>query len=64
MKWWLTAAVDDATGEILFAKFYPSDGVFSNMEAIRSIVEPKGIFYASLRTKLHISKPQDMEDCM
>jgi hypothetical protein len=36
----------EATQEILFAKLYPSDGVFNNMEAIRNIIEKKGLFYA------------------
>jgi hypothetical protein len=36
----------EATQEILFAKLYPSDGVFNNMEAIRNIIEKKALFYA------------------
>jgi hypothetical protein len=36
----------EATQEILFAKLYLSDGVFNNMEAIRKIIEKKGLFYA------------------
>jgi len=43
-KWWLTADIDDATNEVPFARFYPSDGVFNNMEAIRKTVEKKGVF--------------------
>lgn len=43
---WLTATIDDATNEVPFAKFYPSDGVFNNMEVIRKTIEKKGIFYA------------------
>jgi len=45
-QWWLTATIDDATNEVPFAQFYPSDGVFNNMEAIRKTIENKGIFYA------------------
>jgi hypothetical protein len=44
--WWLTVIIDDATNEILFAKFYPADGVFNNMEVIRQTIENKGLFYA------------------
>lgn len=43
-KWWLTANIDDATNEVLFAKFYPVDGVYNNMEVIRKTIEKKGIF--------------------
>lgn len=45
-KWWLTADIDDATNEVPFAKFYPSDGVFNNMEVLRKTVEKKGVFAA------------------
>lgn len=45
-KWWLTAAVDDATSEILYMKFYPSDGVFNNMGVLRAIIEQYGVFYS------------------
>jgi len=44
--WWLTATIDDASNEVTFAKFYPTDGVFNNMEAIRKTIEKKGVFYA------------------
>lgn len=44
-KWHLTATIDDATNEVPFAKFYPSDGVFNNMEAIKETIKEKGIFY-------------------
>ena len=43
--WWLIATIDDATNEVLFAKFYPSEDVFSCMEVIRKSIEKKGIFY-------------------
>jgi len=45
-KWWLTADIDDATNEVLFAKFYPVDGVYNNMEVIRKTIEKKGLFHA------------------
>ncbi len=45
-KWWLTAAIDDATNGIPYAKFYSCDGVFNNMEVLRKIIERKGLFYA------------------
>lgn len=45
-KWYLTATTDDATSEVLFAKLYPYDGVFNNMEAIRKTIEKKGLFSA------------------
>ncbi len=45
-KWWLTATIDDATGEILAAQFYPSDGVFNNMDIIRKTIQNKGLFHA------------------
>lgn len=44
-SWWLIATIDDATNEVLFAKFYPSENVFSCMEVIRKTIENKGIFY-------------------
>jgi len=43
--WWLIATIDDATNEVLFAKFYPSEDVFSCMEVIRKSIEKKGVFY-------------------
>lgn len=43
--WWLIATIDDAANEVLFAKFYPSEDVFSCMEVIRKSIEKKGIFY-------------------
>jgi len=45
-KWWLTATIDDATNEVLYAKLYLTDGVFNNMEVIRKSIEVKGLFYA------------------
>ena len=71
--WWLTAIIDDATNEVPFAKFYPSDGVFNNMEVIRQTIENKGIFYALYVDKashfnttryggLHVNVSPEQED--
>jgi len=43
--WWLIATIDDATNEVLFAKFYPYKRVFPCMEVIKKPIENKGIFY-------------------
>lgn len=43
-KWWLIAMIDDATNEVPYARFFPSDTVFANMHVIRRFVELKGIF--------------------
>lgn len=45
-KWFLTATIDDATSKVPFAKLYPSDGVFNNMEVIRKTIEKEGLFAA------------------
>lgn len=42
--WWLTAMIDDANNEIPYARFFPKDTLFSNMQVIRKSVEIKGIF--------------------
>lgn len=39
----LVAAIDDATNEVVFATFVPSDGTLPNMAAMKAIVETKGI---------------------
>lgn len=39
----LVAAIDDATSEVVFAKFFPSDGTLPNMAAMKAIAETKGI---------------------
>lgn len=39
----LVAAIDDATNEVVFTKFFPSDGTLPNMQAMKEIVETKGI---------------------
>lgn len=43
-KWWLVAMIDDATSEVPYGKFYPSDTVFANMHVLRIFIEKKGIF--------------------
>jgi hypothetical protein len=72
-KWSLTATIDDATSKVLFAKFYPSDGVFNNMEAIRKTIEKEGLFAALYTDKashftttryggLHVNVAQEQDD--
>lgn len=39
----LVAAIDDATNEVVFARFFPSDGTLPNMQAMKGIIETKGI---------------------
>lgn len=39
----LVAAIDDATSDIVFAQFFPSDGTIPNMTAMKDIVERRGI---------------------
>lgn len=43
-KWWLIAMIDDATNEVPYAYFSPSDNVFANMHVIRRFIEIKGLF--------------------
>lgn len=45
-RWYLIAMVDDADNELLWAKFFPKDTVFNNMEVIRKVVEERGLFMA------------------
>jgi len=45
-KWWLIAIIDDATSEVLYARFFPSDTLYANMHVIRSTIEKKGLFAA------------------
>lgn len=72
-KWSLTATIDDATSKVPFAKFYPSDGVFNNMEAIRKTIEKEGLFAALYADKashftttryggLHVNVAQEQDD--
>lgn len=39
----LVASIDDATNEVVYARFFPSDGTIPNMTAMKGIVETKGI---------------------
>lgn len=39
----LVASIDDATSEVLFAKFFRSDGTLPNMEAMKTITEVRGV---------------------
>lgn len=43
-KWWLVAMIDDATSEVPYAKFFPKDTLFANMQVIRRFIEIKGLF--------------------
>jgi hypothetical protein len=72
-KWSLTATIDDATSKVPFAKFYPSDGVFNNMEVIRKTIEKEGLFAALYTDKashftttryggLHVKVAQEQDD--
>lgn len=72
-KWHLTATIDDATSKVLFAKLYPSDGVFNNMEVIRKTIEKEGLFSALYADKashftttryggLHVKVAQEQDD--
>jgi len=45
-KWWLIAMIDDATNDVPYAKFFPADTLFANMEVIRKFIEIRGIFMA------------------
>jgi len=39
----LVGSIDDATSEVVFAHFFPSDGTIPNMEAMKMVVEERGI---------------------
>jgi transposase len=39
----LVGAIDDATSEVVYARFFPSDGTLPNMAAMKTVVEEKGI---------------------
>jgi transposase len=43
-EWYLITMIDDATNELLFAKFFHKDTAFNNMEVIRKVIENKGLF--------------------
>lgn len=42
-EWTLIAAIDDATSEIPYAEFFPSEDTLSCMKVLRAITEKKGI---------------------
>lgn len=42
----LVASIDDATSEVVFAKFFPHDGTLPNMEAMKTITETRGVAVA------------------
>jgi len=42
----LIASIDDANNEVVFAKFFLQEGTLPHMEAIKTIVETKGVFVA------------------
>lgn len=39
----LVAAIDDATSEVVFGKFFPTDGTLQNMEAMKVVTQTRGI---------------------
>lgn len=43
-KWWLIAMIDDATNKVPYAKFFPKDTLFANMQVIRKFIEIEGLF--------------------
>jgi transposase len=45
-RWYLITIVDDATNRLLYARFFPKDTVFNNMEGIRKVIEKEGLFMA------------------
>lgn len=72
-KWHLTATIDDATSKVPFAKLYPSDGVFNNMEVICETIKKEGLFAALYADKashftttryggLHVKVAQEQDD--
>lgn len=43
-KWWLIAAIDDATNEVPYATFCSKDTLYGNMHVLRRYIEIKGLF--------------------
>lgn len=39
----LIASIDDATSEVVFAKFFQNDGTLPNMDAMKTVTETRGI---------------------
>jgi len=72
-KWWLIAAIDDATNEVPYASFCPKDTLFTNMHVLRRFIEIKGVFMSLYVDKashfkttrhggLHLNVPQEQEE--
>ena len=72
-KWWLIAAIDDATNEMPYACFFSKDTVFSNMHILKHLIEIKGVFMSLYVDKashfkttrhggLHYNTAQDQEE--
>lgn len=72
-KWWLIAMIDDATNEISYAKLFPGDTLFANMQVIRRFLELKGLFMSLYVDKashfkttryggLHVDINQEQDD--
>jgi len=49
-KWWLIAMIDDATNEVFYAGFFPSDTVFANMHVISNYF----VTFMRLRAEVHV----------
>lgn len=43
-RWSLIATIDDASGELTAATFFPNDTTFNNMSVIRKVIQTKGVF--------------------
>lgn len=72
-KWWLVAMIDDATNEVPYARFFPGDTLFANMNVILRFIEIKGLFMSLYVDKarhftttryggLHVNVSQEQED--
>ena len=72
-KWWLIAAIDDATNEVPYARFFAGDNLYANMHVIRRFIEIKGVFMSLYVDRashfkttryggLHVKLSQEQED--
>ena len=72
-KWWLIAAIDDATNEVPYAKFFAADTLYANMHVLRRFIEIKGVFMSLYVDKashfkttryggLHVQVSENQED--
>ena len=43
-EWWLISVVEDATSEIVYAKFAKGDTTYANMAVIKEVIKRKGLF--------------------